>query len=185
MSEQGGTAAFTGLVDLASASVGGRALLASDDFFAARENLLAPGRGVWDADRYTERGKWMDGWESRRRRTPGHDWCIVALGVPGTIRGVDIDTNHFTGNHAPFASLDGCQAPSDATPEWLRDHAEWVRIVDEIPLRRGSQNLAAASDEHGCTHVRLNIYPDGGVARLRVFGEPQHTALPSLSSPQL
>jgi allantoicase len=173
VSEPGGTAAFTGLVDLASERIGGRALLASDDFFAPKENLLKPGRGVWEADRYTERGKWMDGWESRRRRTPGHDWCIVALGVPGAIRGVDIDTNHFTGNHAPFASLDACNAPVDASGMWLRDQAEWVRIVEQIPLQRGSQNLAPAAGHSVFTHVRLNIYPDGGVARLRVFGEPQ------------
>jgi len=88
-----------GLVDLASARLGGVALLANDEFFAEKENLLKAGRGIFIPDRYTDRGKWMDGWESRRRRTPGHDWCVVQLGLRGIIREVDIDTNHFLGNH--------------------------------------------------------------------------------------
>src|SRR5687767_16003444 len=96
---------FTKLTDLASERLGGRALLASDDFFAEKENLLEPGRGVFVPDKYTDRGKWMDGWESRRKRVPGHDWCIIRLGVPGVVRAADIDTNHFLGNHPPYASL--------------------------------------------------------------------------------
>lgn len=163
-------ATFGQLIDLAGAALGGEALLASDDFFASKDNLVAAGRGVFDPERYTERGKWMDGWESRRRRVPGHDWCIIRLGAPGTIRAVDIDTNHFLGNHPPFASLDGCNEP-DASTEWLRDHAAWRELLPEVPLRAGSQNLFAV-DPVACTHVRLHILPDGGVARLRVWGEP-------------
>src|SRR2546430_17739508 len=96
-----------GLVDLAAARVGGVALLANDEFFAEKENLLKPGRGIFIADKYTDHGKWMDGWETRRRRTPGHDWCVVQLGLRGIIKQVDIDTNHFLGNHPPFASQIG------------------------------------------------------------------------------
>src|SRR4051812_15231421 len=99
-------AAFAGCVDLAQEKLGGRALLASDEFFAEKENLLKPGRGIFIPDKYTERGKWMDGWESRRKRVPGYDWCIIKLGVPGVISGVDIDTNNFLGNHPPYASID-------------------------------------------------------------------------------
>src|SRR5438552_10410217 len=95
-----------GLVDLASERVGGAALVANDEFFAEKENLLKSGRGVFIPDKYTDRGKWMDGWESRRRRTPGNDWCVIQLGLRGVIRQVDIDTNHFLGNHPPFASLE-------------------------------------------------------------------------------
>ena len=97
---------FLKFMDLASERLGGRVLLCSDDFFAEKENLIKPGRGVFIADKYTDRGKWMDGWESRRKRTPGHDWCIVQLATTGNIHGVDIDTNHFLGNHPPFASID-------------------------------------------------------------------------------
>src|SRR5436190_9585017 len=103
-------ATFTGLVNLADEFLGAQALQANDEFFAAKENLLKPGRGVFLPDEYTDRGKWMDGWESRRRRTPGHDWCIVRLGMPGIIAGVDVDTNHFLGNHPPYASIDACAA---------------------------------------------------------------------------
>src|SRR3982074_85678 len=99
-------AAPPGLVDLAAARVGGIAVLANDEFFAEKENLLKPGRGIFIPDKYTDHGKWMDGWETRRRRTPGNDWCVVQLGLRGVIKQVDIDTNHFLGNHPPFASVD-------------------------------------------------------------------------------
>jgi allantoicase len=170
--EIGVPSAFFGLVDLLSDEVGGRALITSDDFFAEKENLTKPARAIWDAAAYTERGKWMDGWESRRKRVPGHDWCILKLGVPGRIRGVDLDTAFFTGNHAPYASVEAVSAPADASPEWLRDHAEWIEILPQMPLKRGSPNLAGVFVEGVFTHVRLNIFPDGGVARFRLYGEP-------------
>ncbi len=157
---------FTSLVDLAAERLGGQALAANDEFFAPKENLLKPGRGVFIPDKYTDRGKWMDGWETRRRRTPGHDWCAVRLGLPGVVRGVDIDTNHFLGNHPPHASLDACALPEGASPE----QAAWTEILPKAPLAPGSRNLFAIADPRRWTHVRLNIYPDGGVARLRVFG---------------
>ena len=94
------------LIDLASESNGGRTLLASDEFFASKENLLKPGRGEFISDKYTDRGKWMDGWESRRKRTAGNDWCILRLGKPGVIKELDIDTNHFVGNFPSQASVD-------------------------------------------------------------------------------
>ena len=97
-------AAFAGMVDLARADIGGQALACSDDFFAGMEHLVRPEPAVFDPDAYTERGKLMDGWESRRKRVPGHDWCILKLGVPGLVRGVDIDTAHFLGNHPPYGS---------------------------------------------------------------------------------
>ena len=161
---------FIGLTDLASARGGGKALLANDEFFAPKENLLKPGRGIFIPDKYTDRGKWMDGWESRRKRGAGYDWCIIRLGIPGIIRGVDIDTNHFLGNHPPFASIDACAASAAAS---LRS-ADWTEILPKSPLAPGSQNIyptSPTSDNRRWTHVRLNIYPDGGVARLRIFGE--------------
>jgi allantoicase len=165
-------APFTELCDLAGARVGGRALAASDEFFAPKENLLKAGRGVYVPDRYTSRGKWMDGWESRRRRGPGHDWCIIRLGIPGLIRGVDVDTNHFIGNHPESCSLEACHADASATPAALRGRrTPWVEILAKAELRGGSQNLFAIMSDRPFTHVRLNIHPDGGVARLRVYGE--------------
>jgi allantoicase len=170
--------AFAGLVDLVGEAVGGTALLTSDDFFAGMENLVKPKPAHWDPTTYTDRGKEMDGWESRRKRVPGHDWCILRLGIPGRIRGVDIDTSYFMGNHPPFASLDACSVPEGTTPEQLRDEVAWTRILEVVPLKRGSHNLQPVSDATRWTHVRLNIYPDGGVARLCVYGDP----LPELSA---
>lgn len=168
------TSAFRGWPDLASAAVGGVALLASDEFFAGKENLVLPHEPVWDPDAYTDRGKWMDGWEPRRRRSPGQDWCILRLGVPGDLVGVDIDTRHFLGNAPPYATLDAVSAPLDADAAWLRDQAEWSPVLDEVALERGGHNLFALRPFAGATHVRLSItFPAGGVARLRVHGRPR------------
>ena len=160
-----------GLVDLASARVGGAALVANDEFFAEKENLLKPGRGVFIPDKYTDRGKWMDGWESRRRRISGNDWCVVQLGLRGIIKQVDIDTNHFLGNHPPFASLDALST-SDRFPKDISavKALSWTPILAKSPLDPGSQNLFEIANDKTWTHVRLNIFPDGGVARLRVYG---------------
>ena len=160
-----------GLVDLASARIGGTVLLANDEFFAEKENLLKPGRGIFIPDKYTDRGKWMDGWETRRRRTPGHDWCVVRLGLRGVIRNVDIDTNHFLGNHPPFASLDAVSMAEGFPADAVKVKAlPWQNILEQSPLSPGSQNLFTIESDQTWTHVRLNILPDGGVARLRVYG---------------
>lgn len=155
------TASFAGLIDLAAERIGGRALSASDEFFAEKENLLKPGRGVFIEDKYTDRGKWMDGWETRRKRVPGHDWCVIQLGRPGVIHGVDVDTNHFLGNAPSFVSLEA--APSAEGP--------WTEILPRSPVNPGAQNLFAVTGRQTWTHVKLHIYPDGGVARFRVYGE--------------
>ncbi len=172
VSENTQTATFTGLIDLASERLGGQALLASDEFFAPKENLLKPGRGVFISDKYTENGKWMDGWESRRKRTPGHDWCIIKLGLSGIIKGVDIDTNHFLGNHPPYASIEACCVDGEPNPKTLSSGSMiWTEILGKSALRPGSQNLFSVTHPNRWTHLRLNIYPDGGVARLKVYGD--------------
>lgn len=163
MSESGAPAAFSGLIDLASASFGGRAIEANDEFFAAKENLLKPSEAVFIEDKYTDRGKWMDGWETRRRRTPGHDWCVVELGLPGSIRRVTVDTKHFSGNHPEACSIDGMPVDSD----------EWIEILPRSLLLGDSANQFEIDGSPVMRRVRLNIYPDGGVARLRVLGEPR------------
>lgn len=160
---------FTNLTDLAAERLGGKALLCSDDFFAEKENLLKPGRGIFIADKYTDRGKWMDGWESRRKRVPGHDWCIIQLAVSGKIHGVDIDTNYFLGNHPPHASIEAANIPSGQTID--ASTIQWKEILPKSPLDPGSQNFYTIKDRNIYSHLRLNIYPDGGVARLKVYGE--------------
>ena len=161
--------AFTKLTDLAAGRLGGKVLYATDDFFAEKENLIKPGRGIFITDKYTDRGKWMDGWESRRKRTSGHDWCIIQLATSGKIYGVDIDTNHFLGNHPPHASIEACNVSSASTIDF--EKVQWKEILPKSPLQPGSQNFYEIIDKEIYTHLRLNIYPDGGVARLKVYGE--------------
>src|SRR5437773_7588886 len=126
---------FSELLDLASERVGGQVIAANDDFFAPKENLIKAEKPVWIKDKYTDRGKWVDGWETRRRRTPGHDWCIIKLGVAGEISGVDIDTSHFLGNHPPYASIEASEFAGDLGPEPLAAAtARWSEILPTTPL---------------------------------------------------
>ena len=162
--------AFTSLTDLAAEKLGGKVLYATDDFFAEKENLIKPTRGVFIADKYTDRGKWMDGWESRRKRTPGHDWAIIQLATSGVIKGFDIDTNFFLGNHPPHASIEAVNLTGKEFPtNW--EEVEWKEILAKSHLDAGSQNFFECNDNTIYTHIKLHIYPDGGVARFRVYGE--------------
>ncbi len=163
---------FTNLVDLASARVGGRAIATNDDFFASKSNLLKPGPAVFIPDKYTSRGKWMDGWESRRRRVPGHDWCIIALGMRGIVHGVNVDTSHFTGNYPSHCSIEAVDMPGGVKPSmYAAEGATWTTLLEKSPLRGNGENFFTIADRLPWTHLRLSIYPDGGVARLRVYGE--------------
>ncbi|HEV7237672.1 MAG TPA: allantoicase [Thermoanaerobaculia bacterium] len=158
------------LLDLASERLGGSVLYANDDFFAEKENLLKPSKPVWKEHEYTDRGKWMDGWESRRKRVPGHDFAIVRLGLRGVVRSVVIDTAFFRGNYPESASLDGTSMRADASIEDLLN-AEWRPLLQRSPLQGDHENVFNVELTEAVTHVRLNIFPDGGVARLRVHGE--------------
>lgn len=161
---------FTSLTDLAAERLGGKVLYATDDFFAEKENLILPTRGIFITDKYTDRGKWMDGWESRRKRTPGHDWAIIQLATSGKIIGFDIDTNFFLGNHPPHASIEAINlASSDGITHW--ENLDWKEILPKSHLDAGSQNFYECQSDEIYTHLRLHIYPDGGVARFRVYGE--------------
>ncbi len=162
---------FTELTDLAAERLGGAVLAANDDFFAPKENLLKAGEAVWIEGKYTDIGKWMDGWETRRRREPGYDWCLVRLGLPGVIRGVVVDTSYFRGNYPESCSLEACAVEGHPTPEELMG-AGWTEILPRSPLEGHSKNRFSIETDTGrVTHLRLNIFPDGGVARLRVHGE--------------
>ncbi len=223
------------LEDLAAKRLGGIVLAASDEFFAPKERLLEPAAAVYEAGRYTDRGKWMDGWETRRLRGPGNDWALVRLGLPGVVRTVVVDTAHFRGNHpaTSFASARNLLLPGDAADmgdgwetrrrrgpghDWavVRLAAEgtiervevgtthykgnypdrcsveacgdvaaepgdpgedpeggWWTVVPPSRLGPHRQHVFAAPAGGGrpATHVRLAIYPDGGVSRLRVLGQ--------------
>ncbi|MFT5142666.1 MAG: allantoicase [Rhodothermales bacterium] len=156
---------FTSLIDLVSERLGGTVLEASDDFFAPKENLVKQDAAVFKPGLYTDEGKWMDGWESRRKRDAGHDWAILKMGLRGVIKGLDVDTSHFKGNHPPEFSIDAI----DGNPE----SESWIQVVPPTAILEDSHNFVAVNDSGPWTHLRLNIFPDGGVARLRVFGQVQ------------
>jgi len=163
---------FTELVDLASEKLGGAVLVANDEFFAPKENLLKPEAAIFIEGKYTDLGKWMDGWETRRKRVPGYDWCILRLGAPGIVRGVVVDTSFFRGNYPEHCSLEACTLDGLPTvAELTSENAQWTQLLPQLPLAGDSQNAFAVESEQRFTHLRLNIFPDGGVARLRVYGE--------------
>ncbi|TCN54986.1 allantoicase [Rhodococcus sp. SMB37] len=164
------TAEFLQLPDLASRELAGAVVYANDEFFAGRENLISPGLPTFDPAEFGHKGKVYDGWETRRRREPGHDFAIVRLGVPGIVRGIVVDTAWFTGNFPPFASIDGVALDGYPTEQELLD-APWGPILDRVPLQGDAANAFPVEDGRRWTHVRLNIFPDGGVARFRVHGE--------------
>jgi allantoicase len=161
---------FVSLPDLAVEDLGGAAVLANDEFFADKENLLRARPAEWREGVYTDRGKWMDGWETRRRREAGYDWCVVRLGLPGVIKGVVVDTTFFRGNFPESCSIEATEI-ADSLDIAALATAPWIEILPRRPLSGHSQNRFRIDIDRRFTHVRLNIYPDGGVARLRVHGQ--------------
>lgn len=173
MNQDKNAQAFTHLIDLAAERFGGKVLWCTDDFFAEKENLIKPSKPIFIADKYTDRGKWMDGWESRRKRTEGHDIAIIQLGAVGTIKGFDVDTSHFLGNQPQACSIEACYAPNGLSNE-NGEGEKWVELLPRTTLNPGSQHFVEVKPALPlATHIRLHIYPDGGVARLRVYGEVQ------------
>ena len=182
---------FLDLPDLASEAVGGAALACNDEFFAEKENLLKPGAAVWKDHLYTDRGKWMDGWETRRFRpidgvAPGpdstvHDWCVIRLGVPGVIRGIVVDTAWFRGNYPASCAIHATEIdhPLDLL---ALETATWTELLPRSSLQGDTKNMFEIDSRARFTHLRLEIFPDGGVARLRVHGDavPQWSKLRAL-----
>jgi allantoicase len=175
---------FAALPDLASRALGGSVVAANDDLFAEKENLIKPSAPAFAAGQYGPRGKVYDGWETRRRREPGHDHAIVRLGVPGIVRGVAVDTSFFRGNYPPEVSVEAVGAapaaagsPGGAGGSGVPSPAElaemsWQPLAERAPASGDTVNYYPVASDRRWTHVRLSIYPDGGVARLRVHGEP-------------
>lgn len=163
---------FTNLPDLAGRALGGAVVAANDEFFAEKENLINPGPAVYQPHTFGHKGQVYDGWETRRRREPGYDWAIVRLGAPGVIRGVNVDTAFFKGNYPQQVSVEAASVDAHPSPEeLLHESVQWVEIVPRSAVQGDTVNLLPAGSEQRFTHVRLNIFPDGGVARLRVHGE--------------
>jgi allantoicase len=152
-------------INVADERLGALALFATDDFFAPKERMLQAGEPQWRAGVYDDHGKWMDGWESRRRRDEGHDHCVVKLAAPSTLAAFEIDTRYFTGNYPPFASVQACRIHGD--PD---GHTSWQVLLPQTPVVGNQRNFFAVESAGIWTHLKLNIFPDGGVARFRVYG---------------
>ena len=191
---------LTHLVDLAAERLGGSVLWASDDFFASKDNLLKPQEAVFIEGKYTDRGKWMDGWESRRRRDhaypspgphPDFDSAIIRLGLPGIVRAFVVDTAFFTGNYPQACAIEGASIEGHPSlTHLLSDAITWTPLLPRVNLKGGSKNYFEIPEGHGgkrFTHLRFHIYPDGGVARLRVHGDvlPDARWVSARARPQL
>ena len=151
-------------VNLADERLGAEAISTSDEFFAPASRMLNPAAAVFHPGRFDDHGQYMEGWETRRKRVVGYDWCVIQLGLPGKIVGVDIDTSHFTGNYPVAASLDACCVNQNDESD------NWQEILQAVTLGPNAHHFYAITSNENWTHVRLNIYPDGGIARLRVYG---------------
>lgn len=165
---------FLSLPDLAARSAGGAVLWANDDVFAEKENLVKPGPAEHRPATFGHKGQVYDGWETRRRRGvtgESNDAAIIRLGVPAIIRGVVVDTAWFTGNYPPEISVEAAHVEGYPSVEELVDKTQWTTIVERTGVNGDTRNPFTTNSSRRWTHVRLSIYPDGGVARFRVHGE--------------
>jgi allantoicase len=162
---------LTSVIDLASRWLGGSVLAASDESFGDKDNLLNPGPATYQGGRLGNRGEIVDGWETRRRRQPGYDWAIVRLGAPGRITTIQVDTSFFTGNFPESCRVEACGQEGYPGRRELDGLTGWVEVVPQSPLEGDRVNVFPVCDSRRFTHVRLSIFPDGGVARLRVSGQ--------------
>ncbi|MER5179369.1 allantoicase [Streptomyces sp. NPDC002896] len=173
---------FARYADLADRRLGAGVIAANDEFFAQRENLLVPERAEFDPEHFGHKGKIMDGWETRRRRgasaehpwptADDHDWALVRLGAPGVIRGIVVDTAHFRGNYPAAVSVEATSVPGSPSPEdLLSGDVKWTPLVPRTAVGGHAANGFAVDVEQVFTHLRINQHPDGGIARLRVYGE--------------
>ena len=154
-----------GLIDLAQPRLGSKVIFKTDDFFASAKRIIDPLPPIFKEGLFDKNGKWMDGWESRRKRTSGHDYLIIKLGKAGSIRKVNIDTSHFNGNQPSMISLEGCYSKSNNLKNF-----KWKNLINKKKIKANSHHLFSSYSKSICTHVKLNIFPDGGVARLRLYG---------------
>lgn len=161
--------AFTALTNLASRALGASVVAANDELFAQRENLINSWEPAFNPAEFGHKGKVYDGWETRRRREDGTDWAIVLLGAPGVVRGVVVDTAWFRGNYPPFISVEAVHLPGYPSTAALLA-ADWTTLVAKSDCAGDAKNYYEVTDRRCWTHLRLSIYPDGGVARLRVHG---------------
>ena len=155
-----------GLIDLAQPRLGSKVIYKTDDFFASANRIINPAPAVFKEGLFDKNGKWMDGWESRRKRNPGHDYLIIKLGKPGKISKIDVDTSHFNGNQPSMISLEACNSKSNSYKNF-----RWKTLLNKKKTKANSHHFFNISSKSTVTHIKFNIFPDGGVARLRLFGK--------------
>jgi len=156
---------INGLIDLAQPRLGSKVIFKTDDFFASANRVIDPSPAIFKEGVFDKNGKWMDGWESRRKRTQGHDFLIIKLGKPGSINKVDVDTSHFNGNQPSMISLEGCYSKSKDIK-----NLKWKILINKKKTKPDSHHIFNTFSKTVFTHIKLNIFPDGGVARLRLYG---------------
>ncbi len=154
-----------GLIDLAQPRLGTRVIYKTDDFFASANRIISPSAPIFKEGVFDKHGKWMDGWESRRKRTPGHDYIILKLGKPGKISKIDVDTTHFNGNQPAMVSIEGAYSNSNKTSQ-----LKWRTILPKKKTKANSHHFYSVKNKNIFSHIKFNIFPDGGVARLRLYG---------------
>jgi allantoicase len=154
-----------GLIDLAQPRLGTKVIYKTDDFFASANRIISPTEPVFKVGVFDNHGKWMDGWESRRKRTAGHDFIIIKLGKPGTIKKVDVDTSHFNGNQPAMVSIEGANSNSNKI-----NQLKWKPLISKKKTKANSHHYFTVNSNKVFTHIKFNIFPDGGVARLRLYG---------------
>ena len=154
-----------GLIDLAQPRLGTKVIYKTDDFFAPANRIISPTIPVFKEGVFDKHGKWMDGWESRRKRTSGHDYIILKLGKPGKISKIDVDTSHFNGNQPSMVSIEGANSNSNKITQF-----KWISILSKKKVKANSNHFFSVKNNKVFTHIKFNIFPDGGVARLRLYG---------------
>ena len=154
-----------GLIDLAQPRLGTKIIFKTDDFFASANRIIEPSPAIFKEGLFDKNGKWMDGWESRRKRTKGHDYIILKLGKPGSIKKVDVDTSYFNGNQPAMISIEGTNSNSNKI-----NQLKWKPLLSKKKTRANSHHFFTINIKNIFTHIKFNIFPDGGVARLRLFG---------------
>jgi len=154
------------MINLAEPRLGSKVIFKTDDFFASANRIINPNPPIFKEGVFDKHGKWMDGWETRRKRGKGHDYLILKLGKPGKIHKVDIDTSYFSGNQPSKVSLEACFSKKKLPNK----NSKWVKILNKKSTKPNSHHFFSIKNKSTFTHVKLNIYPDGGVARLRIYG---------------
>ncbi|TFK25169.1 allantoicase [Coprinopsis marcescibilis] len=159
---------FSAHTELSGVAIGGRVVTFSDEFFAEASNMLKVAPSTSMKGQFGSQGALFDGWETRRHN-PSYDWCIIQLGTTGTVVGFDVDTSHFSGNEAPACSIEVLDGVPTENPKV--DDAGWTEVLPKTDLGPNARHLFKVPRTEPVNFVKLKMFPDGGIARFRVYGD--------------